>query len=177
MKSVAVFCGSRSGSDIYTSKAQALGRYLADNQIRLVYGGGNIGLMGIIADSVIEHGGEAIGVIPQFLCDKEVAHKGLTELHIVDSMHERKKIMADLSDGFIMMPGGAGTLEEFFEIFTWAQLDLHTKPIGIYNIEGYYDTLNQLLIEMHDKGFLDQRYLTLALFADDPAHLIEEMTL
>ncbi|TDM03619.1 TIGR00730 family Rossman fold protein [Macrococcus carouselicus] len=177
MKSVAVFCGSRSGAEIYTHQAQSLGRYLAENHIRLIYGGGNVGLMGTIADSVLEHGGEVIGVIPQFLCDKEVAHDRLTELHIVGTMHDRKKMMADLSDGFIMMPGGAGTLEEFFEIFTWAQLNLHNKPIGVYNIEGYYQTLRQMLTEMHDKGFLDERYLTLATFEDQPDLLIESMTL
>ncbi|TDM14626.1 TIGR00730 family Rossman fold protein [Macrococcus bovicus] len=177
MKSVAVFCGSRLGATIYTEQAKKLGAYLAAHNIRLVYGGGNVGLMGVIADSVLAHGGEVIGVIPGFLRDKEVAHTGLTELHIVDNMHERKKMMADYSDGFIMMPGGAGTLEEFFEIFTWAQLELHHKPIGIYNIDGYYNTLYQMLLEMHDRGFLDERYLSLAVLEEEPDALIQSMTL
>lgn len=176
MKSVAVFCGSRSGSDIYTDGARALGRALAEHNITLIYGGGKVGLMGAVADAVMEHGGRAVGIIPKFLSDKEIAHTGISELHIVDTMHERKKMMADLAEGFIMMPGGAGTLEEFFEIFTWAQLGLHNKPIGVLNINHFYAPLHHMLTAMSEQGFLDETYLTLADFIAQPEELISAMT-
>ena len=146
MKRVCVFCGSSTGArPSYARTAVKLGKILAKRQIGLVYGGGNVGLMGLIADSVLEHGGDVIGVIPRFLVHKEVAHQHLKDLRIVESMHERKALMADLSDGFIALPGGYGTLEEFCEIVTWAQLQLHPKPCGLLNVEGFYDSLLQFL--------------------------------
>ncbi|QJQ05144.1 TIGR00730 family Rossman fold protein [Undibacterium piscinae] len=142
MKSICVFCGASSGaSEVYADGARQLAASLVKRQISLVYGGGNIGLMGVIADEVMRLGGHVTGVIPQALMDKEVGHTGLSKLHIVRNMHERKALMADLSDGFIAMPGGIGTLEELFEIFTWLQLGFHEKPLGLLNIAGFYDEL------------------------------------
>lgn len=142
MQSICVFCGSRTGAlPEYSGAAKILGQSLAELELRLIYGGGNIGLMGLLADSVLEAGGEVVGVIPQALAEKEVAHTGITQLHIVSSMHERKAMMADLSDGFIAMPGGYGTFEEFCEIITWYQLGIHRKACGLLNIAGYYDPL------------------------------------
>ncbi len=142
MKSLCVYCGSSMGaSEIYTEYALDLARQMVQNDLALVYGGGNVGLMGVIATEVIRLGGQATGVIPQALVDKEIGHNSLTELHIVNNMHERKAMMAELSDGFIAMPGGIGTLEELFEVLTWAQLGFHYKPIGLLNVEGFYDSL------------------------------------
>ena len=155
MKSVAVYCGSSAGTnEIYTRQAHEMGRVLAGRSMTLVYGGGRVGLMGAVADSVLEHGGKAIGVIPDFLAAKELAHKGLTELHIVKTMHERKLLMADLAEGFVAMPGGYGTLEELFEVMTWGQLGLHRKAIGLLNVEGYYDHLLRALDHMVQQGLL-----------------------
>jgi uncharacterized protein (TIGR00730 family) len=140
MQRFCVFCASSIGNDpAFTSAAESLGQALAARQIGLVYGGGNIGLMGVIADAVMNGGGQAIGVIPQALVDKELAHRGITELRIVHSMHERKALMSELSDAFIALPGGFGTMEEFCEVLTWAQLGLHKKPSGLLNISGFYD--------------------------------------
>ncbi|TDM12224.1 TIGR00730 family Rossman fold protein [Macrococcus lamae] len=175
MKTVAVFCGSRTGAPVYEKNAERLGEYLASQGITLVYGGGKVGLMGIIADSVLTHGGEVIGVIPEFLHSREIAHTGITQLHIVETMHERKKMMADMADGFIMMPGGAGTLEEFFEVFTWAQIGLHRKPIGVLNTAGFYDSLRLMLSDISKQGFIDSHQLNIALFNDHPRELINEM--
>ena len=142
MKRLTVFCGSSNGSNkIFKEEAYKLGQKLAENKIELVYGGANVGLMGVIADSVLENRGVAIGVLPNFLKKIEVEYKGLSELILVDSMHERKAKMNELSDGVITLPGGFGTLEEFFEMLTWAQLGLHKKPIAIYNIDGFFDDL------------------------------------
>jgi uncharacterized protein (TIGR00730 family) len=142
MKRVCVFCGSSSGSrPEYRTAAEELGTEVVRRKIGLVYGGGNVGLMGVIADAVLKAGGEVMGVIPENLMAKEVGHNGLTKLHVVRSMHERKALMADLSDAFIALPGGFGTLEEFCEIVTWSQLGLHTKPCGILNVQGYYSPL------------------------------------
>ncbi len=142
MKSICIYCGSAVGaSPIYAQAARELAQGMVANNIALVYGGGNIGLMGVIADEILRLGGEATGVIPKALLDKEVGHTGLTRLHIVKDMHERKALMAELSDGFIAMPGGVGTLEELFEVFTWFQLGLHDKPIGLLNVAGFYDGL------------------------------------
>ncbi|MEZ5347369.1 MAG: TIGR00730 family Rossman fold protein [Pyrinomonadaceae bacterium] len=153
MKRICVFCGSNPGvNPAFVRTAEELGRYLAENDIELVYGGGRVGLMGRIADAVMQNGGRVTGIIPKSLSDKEVAHQGLSDLHIVDSMHTRKAMMADLSDGFIALPGGFGTFEELCEIITWAQLGFHSKPCGFLNIEGYYDPL----VELFDKAVAEQ---------------------
>ena len=165
MKSLCVYCGSSFGTDpAYEKAARDMGAALAERRITLVYGGGNVGLMGAIADEVLRHGGEVTGVIPQALLDKEVGHLGLTKLHVVANMHERKALMAELSDGFIAMPGGIGTLEELFEVFTWAQLRFHDKPIGILNAAGYYDALLAFVGHMVTQGFVkaDQARLLMA---------------
>ena len=142
MKSLCIYCGSSPGSSpLYAEAARSLAQHMVSENIALVYGGGNVGLMGIIADEVIRLGGVATGVIPTALLEKELGHKGLTKLHIVKDMHERKAMMAELSDGFIAMPGGIGTLEELFEVFTWAQLGFHQKPIGLLNVANFYDGL------------------------------------
>ncbi|GAA4011486.1 TIGR00730 family Rossman fold protein [Hymenobacter fastidiosus] len=155
MKSVAVYCGSSAGTnEIYRQQAGVMGQVLARRGLTLVYGGGRVGLMGAVADSVMRHGGQAIGVIPDFLAGKELAHVGLTELHVVKSMHERKLLMADLAEGFIAMPGGFGTLEELFEVLTWGQLGLHKKPSGVLNVNGFYDHQLLALDRMVDDGFL-----------------------
>lgn len=174
MKSIAVFCGSRNGaSEAYTLGAIALGKELVRRDIALVYGGSSIGLMGTIADTVLQAGGKAIGVMPRMLADQEIAHQHLTELHIVETMHERKAKMAELSDGFIAMPGGAGTLEEFFEVFTWAQIGIHQKPLGLYNVSQYYDPLRALLNHMADEQFMSEAHRTLAYIEDDAANLLD----
>ncbi len=155
MKSVAVYCGSSSGNkEEYTQQAQEMGRELARRGLTLVYGGGCVGLMGVIADAVLAEGGKVIGVIPGFLADKELAHKGCTELHVVETMHQRKLLMADLAEGFVAMPGGFGTLEELFEVLTWGQLGLHGKPVGLLNTLGFYDSLLALLDHMSGEAFL-----------------------
>jgi uncharacterized protein (TIGR00730 family) len=155
MKSVAVYCGSSSGNqEMYVQQAQEMGRELARRGLTLVYGGGCVGLMGTIADAVLAEGGKVIGVIPGFLADKELAHKGCTELHVVDTMHQRKLLMADLAEGFVAMPGGFGTLEELFEVLTWGQLGLHGKPVGLLNTLGFYDSLLALLDHMSGEAFL-----------------------
>ena len=154
MKSITVFCGSSSGTDgVYKSQATLLGRALAERNIQLVYGGAQIGLMGAVADGVLTHGGRAIGVLPGFLKSKEIAHDRLTELIIVETMHERKTKMHELCDGVIALPGGFGTLEELFEMLTWGQLGLHKKPIGLLNTDNFYDPLITLLQTMVDNGF------------------------
>lgn len=155
MKRITVFCGSSSGTEsIYEVQAYTLGKTLARLNIGLVYGGAKVGLMGAVANGVMDHQGEAIGVLPHFLSSKEIAHKGLTELILVDTMHERKTKMHELCDGVITLPGGFGTMEELFEMLTWAQLGLHQKPIGILNVNGFYDELISLTQTMVDKGFL-----------------------
>ena len=175
MQSVCVFCGSSPGLDpAYTEAARSLGRTLAKANIRLVFGGGHVGLMGVVSNAAIEAGGEAIGVIPKFLVERELAHTGLTDLRIVGSMHERKAMMSDLSEGFITLPGGTGTLEEFFEILTWAQLGEHEKPCGLLNVAGYYDPLLAVFDHMIDKGFLSEsnRALVLVLVESEPERLL-----
>jgi uncharacterized protein (TIGR00730 family) len=153
VKRLCVFCGSSPGADpAFADAAISLGRTLGLSGIELVYGGGNVGLMGILADAVLESGGRVIGVIPQFLLAKELGHRGVTDLRIVGSMHERKALMADLSDGFLALPGGFGTLDEFCEILTWAQLGLHSKPCGLLNVAGFYDPfLAQIDRAVHDR--------------------------
>lgn len=155
MRRICVFCGSKAGDrPAYTEAARELGEALAHRGVGLVYGGASIGLMGVVADATLRAGGQAIGVIPDSLKDKEIAHPGLTELRIVDSMHARKALMADLSDGFVALPGGIGTLEELFEIWTWSHLKIHQKPCVLLNVEGYYDELLIFLDKMHDAGFI-----------------------
>ena len=160
MKSICVYCGSNAGSDpAYAAQAKALGMRLAAEKLTLVYGGGNVGLMGIVADAVLDNGGEVVGVIPQQLVDWEVAHKGVTRLEIVDSMHERKARMFDLSDGFVALPGGFGTLDEMFEMLTWRQLGLGDKPCAFLDVNGFWQPLMAMLDTMVRERFLhaDQR--------------------
>lgn len=176
MKSITVFCGSSFGSDeIYKEQATLLGQTLAKQNIQLIYGGANVGLMGAVADGVLLEGGKAIGVLPHFLQSKEIAHQNLTELILVETMHERKTKMNDLCDGVIVLPGGYGTLEEFFEMITWAQLGLHKKPIAILNIDGFYDDLIKLVQTMVDKGFLKQINQEMLLVSDSIDELLEKM--
>ena len=176
MKSITVFCGSNSGfrSD-YAEAAKRLGGLLVANGIRLVYGGGKVGLMGIIADEVMHLGGTVIGIIPDSLERKEVGHRAVTELRVVNSMHERKAMMAELADGFIAMPGGIGTFEEYFEILTWAQLGFHHKPCAILNIAGYYDGLLDLCDTAVGEGFLRREHRGLILEDSDPEALLAKM--
>jgi len=176
MKSITVFCGSSFGSDKkYKEQAVLLGQTFAKQNIQLIYGGANVGLMGAVADGVLNEGGKAIGVLPHFLQSKEIAHTHLTELILVESMHERKTKMNDLCDGVIVLPGGYGTLEEFFEMITWAQLGLHKKPIAVLNIDGFYDDLIKLVQTMVDKGFLKQINQEMLLISDDIDELLEKM--
>ena len=176
MKNITVFCGSNTGFRTeYAEAAKDLARLLVEKNIRLVYGGGNVGLMGIIADEVMRAGGEVTGIIPESLDKKEVGHHGITELRIVGSMHERKALMAELADGFIAMPGGIGTFEEFFEILTWAQLGFHKKPCAVLNVEGYYDGLLALCDNAVTEGFVHPQHRQLILEDSDPASLLEKM--
>ena len=173
--SLCVYCGSATGgSELYAEAARALGRELVRRGIMLVYGGGNVGLMGAIADEVMAHGGRATGVIPQALMQREVGHHGLTELHVVKDMHERKAMMAELADGFIAMPGGFGTLEELFEVTTWAQLGLHEKPIGLLNINGFYDGLTGFASHLVAEGFVRPDHAGLLMHAPDAAGLLDQ---
>lgn len=160
---------------VYAEAARALAKSMVDDNIALVYGGGNVGLMGVIADEVMRLGGEATGVIPKALMDKEVGHIGLTRLHIVKDMHERKAMMAELSDGFVAMPGGIGTLEELFEVFTWSQLGLHDKPIGLLNVNGYYDGLIGFLKHVVAERFLREAQASLLLDDATPEGLLLRM--
>lgn len=176
MKSITVFCGSSFGSDEkYKEQATLLGQTLAKQNIQLIYGGANVGLMGAVADGVLNEGGKAIGVLPHFLQSKEIAHNNLTELILVESMHKRKTKMNDLCDGVIALPGGFGTLEELFEMITWAQLGLHKKPIAVLNIDGFYDDLIKLVQTMVDKEFLKQTNQEMLLVSDDIDELLEKM--
>ena len=168
MKRICVFCGSNGGADgIYLETAEKVGKFLARENIELVYGGGRIGLMGRVADTVLANGGRVIGAIPEALAIKEVAHQGLTDLHIVDSMHERKALMAELSDGFIAMPGGFGTFEEFCEIITWAQLGIHQKPCALLNVNGFYDHLIALFDHSNRQNFIRDEHRRLVLVESD----------
>lgn len=168
MKSIAIFCGSALGSDpVYLKTAQLVGQTLAKQQIALVYGGGRSGLMGMVADSALQAGGEVIGVIPKQLVDRELAHPGLTALHVVENMHQRKTQMSELSDGFIAIPGGAGTLEEIFEQWTWAQLGIHQKPCAFLNVDGFYDDLLKFIQMTADKGFTHQRFSSGLITSDN----------
>jgi uncharacterized protein (TIGR00730 family) len=174
MQRICVFCGSNPGArETYTLAAQQLGLALVRHNIELVYGGGRVGLMGTIASTVMQAGGSVIGIIPKGLADVEIAHQNLTELHIVKSMHERKALMAELSDAFIAMPGGYGTLEEFCEIVTWTQLGIHRKACGIYNVEGFFDGFLSFIDHAVNEAFIRPAHHTIIQRSADPDELIE----
>ncbi len=177
MESICVFCGSNSGNaPEYVELTTQLGEVLAHNRIRLVYGGARVGLMGILADAMVAKGGEIVGVIPKNLVSKEVAHTGINDLRIVDSMHERKALMAELAEAFIALPGGLGTFEEFFEMLTWSQLGLHKKPIGLLNIRNYYSPLLQLIEVGVKEQFIPEEHRKLVLDAEDPETLLKRFS-
>ena len=176
MKTIAIFCGSSKGTErVYEEQAYLLGKELAESGIGLVYGGAKIGLMGAVADGALQHGGRVVGVLPHFLQTKEIAHEGLTELVLVDTMHERKMKMNALSDAVIALPGGFGTMEEFFEVLTWGQLGLHQKPMGLLNTNGFYDELIALAQQMVDQGFLKERNQRMMLWDTDIPKLLDKM--
>lgn len=176
LRRICVFCGSSPGArPAYVEAARATGRALVRRGIGLVYGGGRVGLMGAIADTVMAEGGEVVGVIPEALAAREVAHEGLTELRVVSSMHERKAMMAELSDAFVALPGGYGTFEEFCEVLTWSQLGLHPKPCGLLNVEGYYGRLLSLFDHAVGEKFVRPEHRSLVLEAEDPDSLIEAL--
>jgi hypothetical protein len=176
IRRLCVFCGAQTGHDPeYAEVAREVARAIVTAGYGVVYGGGRIGLMGVLADAALEAGGDVIGVIPESLAVSEVAHSGLTTLHVVSSMHERKALMAELSGGFIALPGGFGTMDEFCEILTWRQLGLHDKPIGLLNALGYYDRLLELFDEMKNQGFVAERTRALFVEATTPGHLLERM--
>jgi uncharacterized protein (TIGR00730 family) len=176
MRRICVFCGSSTGNDpVYADSARRFGAAMVQRRLGLVYGAGNIGLMGVLADEVLRAAGEAVGVIPQALVDREVAHERLTERHIVSTMHERKALMADLADGFAALPGGFGTADELFEILTWAQLGLHAKPIGLLNTAGYFNPLLAWLDHMVAEGFLKTEHRRLLLTGDEPGALLDAL--
>ena len=176
IKSLCIYCGSSHGRlDVYAQAADSLAEAMVRRNIRLVYGGASIGIMGRVADRVLKLGGQAVGVIPKALADKEVAHHGLTELHVTHSMHERKMLMAELSDGFIALPGGIGTLEELFEIWTWAQLGLHQKPCGLLNVAGFYNALIQFLDHVLAEQFVKNHHHALLMVESQPEALLERL--
>ncbi|MFD2217038.1 TIGR00730 family Rossman fold protein [Metabacillus endolithicus] len=175
MKRICVFCGSSPGaSDLYSEDAAKLGAQLAKEGITLVYGGSKVGIMGVVANAALQAGGEVIGVIPKMLMERELAHPGLSELIIVHSMHERKAKMEELSDGFVVLPGGPGTMEEFFEVYTWAQLGEHRKPIGMMNSNHYYDKLLAFFDHMIQEQFLKPEYRSMVIVDSDPEQLIQK---
>jgi uncharacterized protein (TIGR00730 family) len=175
-RKICVFTGSRLGSrPEYPEAARQLGRALVERNYALVYGGGNVGLMSVIADTVLGLGGHVTGVIPDSLVSKEVAHRGLSDLRVVQSMHERKAVMAELSDGFIAMAGGIGTMEEFFEVLSWAQLGIHRKPCGLLNTGGYYEHLIKFLDDAVDQGFLKPKHRSLLILANEPAEMLNRL--
>lgn len=170
MKSICVYCGSSPGTDpAFLDEAVRCGTLIAQAGLTLVYGGGKVGLMGAVADAALAAGGRVTGVMPQDLVDQEIAHRGLTDLRVVGSMHERKLAMADLSDGFLCLPGGPGTFEEIFEQWTWALLGIHAKPCGFVNVGGYYDLMRATIQQMADKGFIGQTYVDMLIYADSTA--------
>ena len=176
ISSVAVYCGSNSGTDpLYALAAACLGRTLAQRGLRLVYGGGHVGLMGTVADAVTQHGGEAHGVITEALQAKEIAHEGLTSLKVVKTMHERKAAMADAADAFIMLPGGFGTLDEFFEAVTWTQLGIHAKPCGVLDAAGFFAPLRALLDGAVTAGFVHPAHRDMVVMDDDPGRLLDRL--
>jgi uncharacterized protein (TIGR00730 family) len=176
MKRLAVYCGSASPADpVYIETARAVGRALAERGIGVVYGGGRLGLMGAVADSALQAGGEVIGIIPQALVDAEVAHRGLTELQVVRTMHERKQAFTDLSDGFVNLPGGTGTMDELWEALSWAQIGYHSKPVGLLNTAGYYDHLICFYEKMAEVGFLRPQHRDILIVDSQLDGLLEKM--
>ncbi|MEO7688758.1 MAG: TIGR00730 family Rossman fold protein [Sphingomonas sp.] len=176
MNRLAVYCGSATPADpVYIQTARAVGRTLAERGIGVVYGGGRLGLMGAIADSALEAGGEVIGIIPQALVAAEVAHRGLTELHVVDTMHQRKQAFTDLSDGFVNLPGGTGTMDELWEALSWAQIGYHAKPVGLLNVAGYYDHLIAFYAKMGEVGFLRLQHQGILIVDDALDGLLAKM--
>ncbi len=176
MKSICVYCGSSPGGrPEFAEGARALGRVLVERDLQLVYGGGRVGLMGIVADAVLELGGQVIGVIPKALATRELAHPGLSQMHVVGSMHERKALMAELSDAFVAMPGGIGTFDELFEIWTWGQLGLHRKPCGLLNVHRFYDGLVRFLDHAAAEGFLQPLHRQMLIEAACPAELLDRL--
>jgi uncharacterized protein (TIGR00730 family) len=176
MRSICVFCGANyNGDPVLKEAVELLAEVMVSKDITLVFGGGKVGVMGLIADAVLARGGKVIGVIPGFLMDKEVGHTGLTEMHIVENMHQRKQMMNDLCDGIIMLPGGFGTLEEFFEVLTWLQLGLHHHPVGVLNINGFYDNLLKQMDVMVEQRFLKPVNRQLVITSPDAIELIDLM--
>ncbi len=176
MKSIAVYCGASIGAKpLYAEAARALAAALVEHNIGLVYGGGKVGLMGVIADEVLRLGGEATGVIPRVLIEREVGHEGLTRMFVVKDMHERKAMMSDLAQGFIAMPGGMGTLEELFEMLTWSQLGIHAKPVGLLNVDGFYDGLVGFVRHQQQEGFVRAQHADLILVERESAALIHRL--
>jgi uncharacterized protein (TIGR00730 family) len=176
VRRVCVYAGSNPGSDpAYAEAAAAFATTMAERGIGLVYGGGKVGLMGVLADTMLDAGGEAIGVMPQSLIDREIGHSGLTELKVVDSMHERKALMAELADAFVAVPGGIGTLEELIEVYTWSQLGIHDKACGVLNVKGYYDNLAALLDHAVAEGFLRPQHRAVLSVASEPAELLDRL--
>ncbi len=176
IRSVCVYCGSSTGAQpVYAEAAREFGRALAARGLTLVYGGGKVGLMGLIANEVLEGGGRAVGVIPELLLSKEVGHTGLTELHVVKDMHERKKMMADRADAFVALPGGVGTYEELFEVYTWAQLGYHHKPVGVLNVAHYFDPFKAMLDHTVRAGFMRREYVELLQIADSTTALLDKL--
>ncbi|KRG15337.1 hypothetical protein ACA30_06850 [Virgibacillus soli] len=176
IKNIAVFCGSSAGKNkIYLENAKKLGEELASSGRTLVYGGAQVGCMGALANSALNNGGNVIGIIPKKLQDVEIAHQNLTELYVVETMHERKAKMADLANGFIALPGGAGTLEEWFEVFTWAQLGYHQKPCGLLNVNGFFEPLISMLDYTIEEGFMNAMYKDLIIIDSDPNSLLDKM--
>lgn len=177
MNRLAVYCGSASPADpLYVDCARSVGSALAAREIGIVYGGGRLGLMGAVADAALAAGGEVIGVIPKALVDLEVAHKGLTELHVVDTMHQRKQAFTDLSDGFLTLPGGTGTMDELWEALSWAQLGYHSLPVGLLNVAGYYDGIVAYWRQMQDVGFLRPQHRELLITGNELGDLLERMS-
>lgn len=176
INSLAVFCGSSKGiNNVYIDYARKFGKELADNNKTLIYGGAQVGCMGALADSSLDNGGNVVGVIPQKLKDVEIAHHQLTELYVVNTMHERKSKMAELADGFIALPGGSGTLEEWFEVFTWSQLGYHSKPCGLLNVNHFFDPLITMLEHTIEQGFMNKNYRDMIISSSDPVELLEKM--
>ena len=176
MQSICIFCGANfNGDPVLKQAIELLADVMVSKNISLIYGGGKVGVMGLLADAVMSRGGEVIGIIPQFLMDKEVGHKGITRLHVVENMHQRKQMMSDLCDGIIMLPGGFGTLEEFFEVLTWLQLGLHNHPVGILNVGGFYDLLLKQMDVMVEQRYLKPANRELVLSSADPIELVNLM--
>lgn len=176
LRSICVYCGSNTGAgDEYRAAAVAMGEALARRDIKLVYGGGQVGLMGVLADACLDAGGAVTGVIPDFLHHKEIAHPRVSDMHIVGSMHERKHMMADAADAFIALPGGLGTLEELFEVWTWSQLGRHQKPVGLLNVRGYYDQLLGFLDHMRGEGFVEEKHRNMLTCAETPGAVVDAL--